>query len=78
MERPTPEELQYQYEHYDESYVPQVRVSMSICIALATVAVVLRVIARRMNNAALGHDDRVIVFALVYEIQTSHFTKSLQ
>ena len=65
MERPSPEELEYQYAHYDETYVPQVRVSMSICIALATVAVILRVLARRMKNAALGHDDRVIFFALV-------------
>lgn len=65
MERPSPEEIQYQLEHYDESYVDEMHISMSICLALATVAVILRVAARRMSKASIGKDDHVIFVALV-------------
>ena len=67
MERPSPEEIEYQLEHYNDSYVNEIHVSMSICLALATVAVILRVLARRMNKASLGKDDHMIFVALVRE-----------
>lgn len=65
MERPSPEEIEYQIEHYDESYVDEIHISMSICLALATVAVILRVLARRMSKASIGKDDHMIFVALV-------------
>ena len=65
MERPSPAEIQYQVEHWDESYVDEMHISMSICLALATVAVILRVVARRMSKASIGKDDHMIFVALV-------------
>ncbi|KAL8795742.1 MAG: hypothetical protein Q9195_001793 [Heterodermia aff. obscurata] len=66
MERPSPEEIQYQIEHWDESYVGEMHISMSICLALATVAVILRVLARRMSKASIGKDDHMIFVALFF------------
>lgn len=65
MEKPSPEQIEYQLEHYNDSYVNEIHISMSICLALATVAVILRILARRMNKASLGKDDHMIFVALV-------------
>lgn len=65
MEKPTPEDIQYQLEHHNDSFVDEVLVSMSICLALATIAVILRVVARRMSKASIGKDDHMIFVALV-------------
>ena len=67
MEKPNEEEIEYQLEHYKDSYVTTAHVSMSICLALATVAVLLRVLARRMSKASIGKDDHMIFVALVNE-----------
>ena len=66
MEKPNPEQIEYQIEHYKGTYAPEIHVSLSICLGLATVAVILRVVARRMSNASLRQDDHMIFFALVY------------
>ena len=71
MEKPTPEEIEYQIDHRHESYARETHISMSICLALATTAVVLRVLARRMKNAALGKDDYMIFAALVCHVHGS-------
>ena len=71
MEKPTPEEIEYQIDHRHESYARETHISMSICLALAATAVVLRVLARRMKNAALGKDDYMIFAALVCRIYGS-------
>ncbi|KAG7007105.1 calcium-transporting ATpase [Physcia stellaris] len=66
MEKPSPEQIEYQLEHYNDSYVNEIHISMSICLALATVAVILRILARRMNKASLGKDDHMIFVALFF------------
>ena len=66
MEKPSPEQIQYQTEHYNESFAQEIHVSMSICLALATIAVFLRVVARHMSNATIRQDDHMIFVALVY------------
>ena len=65
MEKPTPEQIQYQIDHRHESYARETHISMSICLALAALAVILRVLARRMKHVALGKDDYMIFAALV-------------
>lgn len=68
MEKPTPEQIEYQIDHRHDSYARETHISMSICLALAATAVILRVLARRMKNAGLGKDDYMIFAALVCQV----------
>ena len=44
---------------------PEIVVSISILLALATIAVILRVMSRRMSKLKFGIDDWLIALALV-------------
>ena len=65
MALPTPEEIQYQEEHIHDDRSGNVVTSHAICMAIATTAVLLRLIARRMCKASIQADDWMIIFALV-------------
>ena len=61
----TPVELQYQEEHIHDDRSGNLVTSHAICIAIAAIAVLLRLIARRMCRASIQADDWMIIFALV-------------
>ncbi|MCJ1426353.1 hypothetical protein MMC29_004256 [Sticta canariensis] len=65
MAIPTPEEIQYQEEHIHDDRSGDLVTSYAICIAIATTAVLLRLIARRMCKASIQADDWMIIFALL-------------
>ena len=60
-----PAELAYQEAHIHEDRSLGLTIAYVIAIVIATVAVALRVVARRISNAALKADDITIVLALV-------------
>lgn len=75
MDKITPAELQYQKDHFNDSQAHTVTVACGICFALAAIAVILRVLSRRVISASLGKDDYMIFAALVRLIcveQTLH------
>lgn len=61
----TKEEIDYQLAHIDEDRSEALIVSHTICLVLAGVAIVLRLIARRMSKAAIKADDYMIIAAFV-------------
>lgn len=65
MALPTSEEIQYQEEHIHDDRSGNIVTSHAICIALAAIAVLLRLIARRMCKASIRADDWMIIVALV-------------
>ena len=65
MDQISPADLQYQKDHFNDTQAPSVLVACAISFALAGIAVVLRVLSRRVINAALGKDDYMIFAALV-------------
>jgi len=60
-----PAEIQYEIAHVHDDRGPDMVVSNVICISLACVAVLLRLIARRLSKAKIWFDDYMIVVALV-------------
>ena len=71
MAAPSYSEIQYQREHIHEDRSSDIVVSHIICITLATVAVTLRFLSRRLCKAAILADDYMIIAALVGEILTN-------
>ena len=67
----TPSEIQYQLSHASDDRSANVIAAITTCLCLATIAVALRVLARRMMKTPLGADDWMIFTALVREIPTS-------
>ena len=65
MASPSPSEIQYQLTHIHEDHSSDIVVSHIICITLATVAVALRFVSRRVCRAAILSDDYMIIAALV-------------
>lgn len=65
MAIPTPEEIQYQEEHVHDDRSGNIVTSHAICISIAAIAVLLRLIARRMCKASIQADDWMIMVALV-------------
>lgn len=61
----TPDQLQYLQERVDETRVPAIHVSNGICIAAATISVVLRFFARRLSRSGFGKDDYCLFLAYV-------------
>lgn len=59
------EEINYQLAHINEDRSEALIVSHTICLVLAGIAIVLRLIARRMSKAALKADDYMIILAFV-------------
>ncbi len=62
---PSLAELQYRSLHRNDNKGPTLIVIAAVLIATATVAVVLRLIARRTINRPLNIDDFAIIVALV-------------
>ena len=60
-----PAQAQYQLDHVDESRADNIRSSLIACLVIATVAVILRFISRRMVTTSIKADDWMIVAALV-------------
>lgn len=61
----TPAEIRYETAHIKDNRGPDMVVSTVICISLACIAVLLRLIARRLSKAKIWFDDYMIIVALV-------------
>lgn len=61
----TPEQIQWLQDHSSETRVPSIHISNGICVAVATIAVVLRFLARRLGRNGLGKDDICLFVAYV-------------
>ncbi|MCJ1266425.1 hypothetical protein MMC22_006310, partial [Lobaria immixta] len=57
-------DIQYQLEHLHDSGIPRLLVSQIICLVLAVIAVILRLVSRRLNKASIQSDDYMILIAL--------------
>ena len=58
-------EIDGQLAYIDEDRSKALIVSHTVCLALAGIAIVLRLIARRMSKAAIKADDYLIIVAFV-------------
>lgn len=67
--RLSPEEIQYQLQHIHEDRSSDLITTFASCTALAYVAVILRLIARRVNRARIQADDCWVLIALVIPSQ---------
>ncbi|MCJ1280168.1 hypothetical protein MMC21_007995 [Puttea exsequens] len=63
-----PAEAQYQLDHVHESRVSEIVSTLIICLVIATLAVVLRFVSRRMVKATLKGDDWMMLVALVFAL----------
>ena len=59
------EAIQYQLQHVHESRASDLIITFATCTALAYVAIILRLIARKTNKAPLQADDFWATIALV-------------
>ena len=63
---PSPSQAQYQLAHTSDNLSSQILVSHYICLPLATIAVVLRLLSRHLSKAArLQADDYLVIAAWV-------------
>ena len=60
-----PEEIQYELQHIHEDRSSELVTTFATCTALAYIAVILRLIARRVNRAPIQADDSWVLVALV-------------
>ena len=64
---PSPSEAQYQLAHNSDNRSSQILISHYICLPLATIAVLLRLISRYLCKAGrLQADDYLVISAWVY------------
>lgn len=61
----SPEWLEYQLQHLNEDRAPEILGVGISFFTVATVAVCLRLLARKISKVRCGHDDYFIVIALV-------------
>lgn len=61
----SPAEIKYELAHIRDNRASNIVVSSVICISLATIAVMLRLLARRLSKAKILADDYMMIFALV-------------
>ena len=61
----SPAEINYELAHSNDNRASNIVVSSVICISLATIAVMLRLLARRLSKAKILADDYMMIFALV-------------
>ena len=59
------DEMQDQLDHLHDNKAPQMVAASISFIVISTVAVILRLVARRMQKIRLGSDDYMIVVSLV-------------
>ena len=67
-----PEEIQYELRNIHEDRASDLITTFATCTALAYIAVILRLIARRVNKAPLQADDFWVLIALVSDKLSSH------
>ena len=60
-----PEQLEYYEKHAADNQQPNLIATITLCLALPCIAVILRFIARRRNRAGYKADDWLILLALV-------------
>ena len=65
MAQLSPTEIQYELEHIHQDRAPSIIASYAICLSLACIAVVLRLVARRTSRSELKADDITMLSALV-------------
>lgn len=65
----TPEQIQWLQDHADDTLVPSIHIANGICVAAATISVVLRYFARRSGGANLGRDDYCLFLAYVSSLK---------
>ena len=61
----SPAEIKYELANIHDDRASNIVVSSVICISVATTAVLLRLLARRLSKAKILADDYMMVFALV-------------
>ena len=61
----SPAEIEYEMSHIKDDRQKEMIVSSAICIAIAIIAVILRLVARRLSRAKIMADDYMIIVALV-------------
>lgn len=68
MSTPSPAVLQYQSQHSREDKSKQLLVTYIISLCAASVAVSLRLVARRIKQASLQADDYMIIIGYVWNL----------
>lgn len=64
---PSPSEAQYQLAHTSDNLSSQILISHYICLPLATVAVILRLVSRHLSKVVhLQADDYLVIAAWVF------------
>ena len=66
MVLPSPAEIQYQLAHIHEDRSFDIVISHAICLPLAAIAVILRLISRRLIRAPIQADDWTVMLALLF------------
>lgn len=61
----TPQEIVYETVHFHDNKGPAIVGGSILLIVFATIAVVLRLVSRRIKRTAWGADDYTIVLSLV-------------
>ena len=66
---PSPSDAQYQYAHISDKQSSPILISHYVCLPLATIAVILRLLSRRLSKAArLQADDALVIAAWVLRL----------
>lgn len=75
----TPAEIQYQLSHLDETKVPIIMGAVGAFTTLATIAVFLRILVRRLKKNKYQADDYTlfIAFVSIYRGELGHCTSML-
>ena len=58
-------EIEYQKAHVQDDRRPELVISVIVCLSLAYISVLLRILSRRLIQASLKADDWMIVAELV-------------
>lgn len=66
MVAPSPAEIQYQLAHIHEDRSLDIILSHAICLPIAVIAVVLRLVSRRLIKDSIQADDWLIIVALLF------------
>ena len=62
---PTAAQLKYMNLHVKDTKVRSILVANTVCAAISCLAVILRIISRRLTRIKLAADDYLIIFGLV-------------
>ena len=66
---PNPSDAQYQLAHTIDNQSSRILISHYVCLPLATIAVILRLLSRRLSKAArLQIDDALVIAAWVLQL----------